>query len=103
MRDVLKNTNTEARARPGQYSGGHDSRKARIRRLHVRLAYVMRVDNRESVAYAADSARSAWAVYCSGGHDAHKASTRRLHARLAYVVRVDDHARVAHVAATPAV
>jgi hypothetical protein len=27
---------------------GHDSRKARTRRLHARLAYVMRVDDRAS-------------------------------------------------------
>jgi hypothetical protein len=30
----------------------------RTRRLHARLAYVMRVDNRASIAYAAASARS---------------------------------------------
>ena len=41
----------------GQYSGRHDLRKARTRRLHARLAYVMRVANRASVAYAAVSAR----------------------------------------------
>ena len=34
----------------------------RKRRLYVRLANVMRVDNRASVAYAAVSARSAWAL-----------------------------------------
>jgi hypothetical protein len=74
-------------------------------RLHMRFAYVIRVDNRASVAYAAVSARSAWAVIFLyiGGNDAHKASTRRLHTRLVYVVRVDDRASVAHVAATPAV
>jgi hypothetical protein len=34
----------------------------RIRRLHVRLAYVMRVENRANVAHAAVSALSAWLV-----------------------------------------
>ena len=49
MRNVLKETNAEARARPGQCSGGHDAHKARRRRLHARLAYVMRVDNHAKV------------------------------------------------------
>jgi hypothetical protein len=47
---------------PGQYSGGHDARKASTRRQHSRLAYVVRVENFASVAYAAASARSAWIV-----------------------------------------
>jgi hypothetical protein len=34
----------------------------RTRRVHAHLAYVIRVRNRASVAYAAASARSAWAV-----------------------------------------
>jgi len=55
-------TNTEAHARPGQYSGEYDSRKARTRRLNACSAYVMRVENLASVAYAAVSAHSAWAV-----------------------------------------
>jgi hypothetical protein len=66
-------------------------------RLHARLAYVMRVDVHASVAYAAASARSAWAV--QWGHDAHKASTRRQHARLGYVMHVDNRASVAYAAA----
>jgi hypothetical protein len=68
----------------------------RKRRLHARIAYVMRLENR---AYAAVFARGQY----SRGHDAHKPSTMRLHARLAYVVRVDNRTSVAHVAATPAV
>jgi hypothetical protein len=40
-RNVLKKTNAEARARPGNLSRGHDSRKARTRRLDARLAYVI--------------------------------------------------------------
>ena len=61
-RNVLKKTNAEARARPGQYSGGNDARKARTRRLHARINYVMRVDCLSSVAYAEDIARSTWEV-----------------------------------------
>jgi hypothetical protein len=63
---------------------------------------VTRVDNRASVAYAAASARSAWAIQWgySGGHDAHKASKRRQYARLAYVMRVDDRGSIAYAAAS---
>jgi hypothetical protein len=57
MRIVLKKTNAEARC-ACEYSVGHDSHKASTRRLQERLAYVMRVDDRASVAYAAASARS---------------------------------------------
>jgi hypothetical protein len=53
---------TPRRVAPVLYSGGHDAHKASTRPLHARLAYVMRVENLASVAYAADSARSAWEV-----------------------------------------
>jgi hypothetical protein len=83
--------------RPRQYSGGHDAHKASTRPLHARLANMMRVDDRASIAYAAASARSAW-LY-SGENDAHKTSTRRQHKRLAYVMRVDNGGSVAYAAA----
>ena len=57
---------------------------------------MVRVDDRASVAYAAASARTAWAV--QWGHDADKASTRRQRARLAYVMRVGNRASVAYAA-----
>jgi hypothetical protein len=41
------------RVAPGKYSGGHDAHKASTRQLHARLAYVVRVDNRASVAHVA--------------------------------------------------
>jgi hypothetical protein len=41
----------------GSKVGGHDAHKTRTRRLHARLAYVMRVDYRASVAHAATFCR----------------------------------------------
>jgi hypothetical protein len=72
-----------------QYSWGHDTHKVSTRRLHARIAYVMRVGDRASAAYAVASARSAYEY--SGGNDSHKASTRRLYARLAYVATYTTH------------
>ena len=46
----------------GSIVGGNDLRKARTRRLHARLDYVIHIEYRASVAYAAVSARSAWEV-----------------------------------------
>jgi hypothetical protein len=50
-------TQRPPRVPPWQYSVGHDAHKASTRRQHARLAYVMHVDDRASVAYAAASVR----------------------------------------------
>ena len=88
--------------------------------MHARLAYVVRVDNRASIAYAAAPARSVrrgvvspevlmrpLSPQCDASRTkrlhARLAYVRRLHERLPYVVRVDDRVSVAHVAVTPAV
>jgi hypothetical protein len=55
-----KSRNTGLGQLPVKYSGGYDAHchKASTRRLHARLAYVMRVDDRASVALAAESFRA---------------------------------------------
>ena len=88
----------------------------RTRRLHAHLAYVMRADDRASVAYAAASAHrrlpgppcdnrtqpeSVRQDDCMLAAGAKRLGSivgcmmraKRLHARLAYVTRVDNHAK----------
>ena len=51
----LRQISCQVAYRLGSTVGGHDTHKASTRRLHARLAYVMRVDNCASLAYAVAS------------------------------------------------
>jgi hypothetical protein len=51
----LRQISCQVAYRLGSTVGGHDTHKASTRRLHARLAYVICVGNRSSVAYAAAS------------------------------------------------
>ena len=81
----------------------------RTKRLHVRLAYVMRVDNLAKV-HPATLASNPKALgkrlhafrgrVAPGQYSGGIMRTRRLHAHLAYVKRADDRASVANAAAS---